>query len=131
VTTDIHAVAFVLDGARDAANIAAAFKHDWLDLRPAKELDCGGQTGWSSADNHCRFAHRTPLGISEIAIKVCPMITAQLGGSSAKTMAVSLTMIPSPILSECRCLSGAEASGRFCLGIDLWRTKLLLKHMRP
>jgi hypothetical protein len=123
VPANIHAVAFVLDGARYAANLAAALKNDGLDLGPAQELERGGQTGRSRASIFPGMLRSGESGLPY------DNHTTQRGerrgdGGFAYNDSISDS-------ARMRCLSGAEDSGRNRLGIDLWRTKLLLKLERP
>ena len=72
MAADVHAVAFVADGAGDAADLLAGLENDGDDVGTPEEFQTGGQAGRAGADDdrflcHSRFvspAHRLRPGLS-------------------------------------------------------------------
>ena len=57
VAADVHAVALVTDGARDAADLLRGLQHDGRDVRVAKELQSGGEAGGTGTNDDGSSRH--------------------------------------------------------------------------
>ena len=64
MAADVHAIAVVADGARDAADALGRLEDDRTDIGAAEQFEGSGQAGWAGADNHSGL-HAQGVNVSE------------------------------------------------------------------
>ncbi len=74
VAADVHAVALVADGARDAADLIAGFEHNGMDIRMPLQLQCRRQPGGTGADNNCCFSHTGMCCVGSYLNALCSLV---------------------------------------------------------
>ena len=57
MAADVHAVALVAHGARDAAHVVEALDDDGMDVGPGEQFVGGGQSRRAGADDDCLWLH--------------------------------------------------------------------------